>query len=366
MNLGNFPWIRPASGTAKARKSNGFQDTISDKELEDMVKRNQAAHAIVMDVGSDAVSSFECKAPSGAALPEFDTETQSIFSKIIVRPLTYALQFARRDGYCALLVGYKDGNISGVARETAEIEYLQVIPKDWIDKIVYAEENGRIKLPLQIEKYEITIGSKRVDIDATRVVHIVNPTLDATSLEGESVLTCVYDLLVVLKSMDWGAGQSVWRHGGGLTAFVVPDSRDQQEQIDVMSDLVVDISAMTTLVLPHGTEMMNEKMPGLDPEPYYKVIVQQIAIGTRVPTSILTGSQAGTLTASMKDRHEYYELLNDIQQDVLTPALMEILNRFQLSNQLPEEDFVIEWEDCPEWIEGLSSNKGNVNRADGQ
>lgn len=350
MNLGGFPWIRPESGQAKARKANGFQDNISERDLVDMVTRNQAAHAIVMDVGSDAVNTFECMTPQDTSMTSFDALVQIIFNDMVLLPITQALQFARRDGYCGILVGYKDGNLVGEARETAEIEFLQVIPKSWVDKIVYVEEDGRIKLPLQIQTYEVTIGSQRIMIDASRIVHVLNPTLDATALEGESSLTCVYDLLSVLKSMDWGVGQAMWRHGGGLTAFIVPDSRDQQAQIDAISELVVDINAMTTLTLPNGTEMVTENTTGLNPEPYYNVIVQQIAVGTRIPTSILTGSQAGTLTASMKDRHDYYELLGDVQSDVLTPALVNILKKFQMSNQLPEAEFVIKWEEVPEWV----------------
>lgn len=397
----DFPWIRRAVGLAKARKSNGFVDNVAQNELITMVQRNQAAHAIVMDVGSDAVGVFECVTPqdmtadtfntlvdnwfesdvqnqdvhkeasdvphnteSGnvpqntTSIEEFDTLVQILFEDMIRNPITQALQFTRRDGYCGILIGYADNNnFESVARETSPIEYLQPIPKDWVDKIVYVEEDGNIKLPLSIERYEVMIGSKRVKIDASRIVHIVNPTLDASTMEGESSLECIFDLISVLKSMDWGVGQAMWRHGGGLTAFVVPDSKDQQAQIDAISELVVDINAMTTLTLPHGTEMLTEGVNGLDPEPYYNVIINQIALGTRIPSSVLTGSQAGTLTASMKDRHDYCELLDDIRTDVLTPALMDIIKKFQLAKMLPDEEFIINWEDVPEWIIEEDGNK---------
>jgi hypothetical protein len=133
----------------------------------------------------------------------------------------------------------------------------------------------------------------------------------------------------------------------------VADSRDQQTQIDAIDELVTDINAMTTLTLPAGTQMYSELNNGLNPEPYYRVIIQQLSLGTRIPTSILIGSQAGTLSASMKDRHDYYELLGDIQQDILTPALMDILGRYQASGQLAEGTINIEWDDAPDWIEDM-------------
>jgi len=99
--------------------------------------------------------------------------------------------------------------------------------------------------------------------------------------------------------------------------------------------------------------------------PYYRVIIQQLSLGTRIPTSILIGSQAGTLSASMKDRHDYYELLGDIQADVLSPALMDILTRFQTSGQLPGGNLSIEWDEMPDWIEDMATlphNEGGVGQ----
>lgn len=350
-----FPWTKPASGLAKAAESNGFEITVGDRDILDMVGRNQVAHAVVVDVASDAVNGFECMTPRETPLPEFDAMVKMLFVDKISKPLTDALMFCRMYGYCGLLIGYADGSLEGKAKEGAEIEYLQPIPKNWVDEIIYVEKEGSPILPLTIEKYKVNISSKSVLIDASRMIHLSNPSLDASSLEGDSSIKCVYDLCKVVKSMDWGTGQAMWRHGGGLTAFVVPDSRDQQAQIDAIAELVVDINAMTTLVLPNGTTVESEGNIGLNPEPYYKVIVQQIAVGTRIPTSILTGSQAGTLTASMKDRHDYFELLGDIQSDILTPVLTDILKRCQLNGMLPDVEFMIKWDECPDWLDEIEA-----------
>lgn len=342
LNLG-FPWRKPASA-AKARKSNGFVDAITDVDYKTAVERNQAAHAIVVDVASDAFTGFK-----GATW-------QTLFDGMISAPLRQAYMFCRMYGYCGVLIGYADdGNLSEPADPKAAIEYLQPIPKDWIEEIEYVKRDGYPSLPLTVEKYRVNISTTPQLIDGSRMVLLSNPSLDAGSIEGEPSLKAVYDLITIIKSMDWGSGQAMWRHGGGLTAFIVADTRDQQAQIDAIDELVTDINAMTTLTLPAGTQMYSELNNGLNPEPYYRVIIQQLSLGTRIPTSILIGSQAGTLSASMKDRHDYYELLGDIQQDVLTPALMDILTRFQMSNQLPEGNLTIEWDDAPDWIEDMKT-----------
>lgn len=341
LNLG-FPWQKPTSA-AKARKSNGFVEAIADVDYRQAVERNQAAHAIVVDVASDAFTGFKAGA--------LDANIQQIFDEMISAPMRSAYMFCRMYGYCGLLIGYADGSdLSKPAVPSSKIEYLQPIPKGWIEEIVY-EGGSTPTLPLTVESYKVNISTTPQTVDASRMVLLSNPSLDAGSIEGEPSLKAVFDLITVIKSMDWGVGQAMWRHGGGLTAFIVADTRDQQTQIDAIDELVTDINAMTTLTLPAGTQMYSERTNSLNPEPYYRVIMQQLALGTRIPMSILIGSQAGALSASMKDRHDYYELLTDIQADVLTPALVDILQRFQGSNQLPQGNIIVEWDEMPDWIE---------------
>jgi len=211
LNLG-FPWRKPASA-AKARKSNGFVDTITDVDYKDAVERNQAAHAIVVDVASDAFTGFK-----GATF-------QTLFDEMISAPLRQAYMFCRMYGYCGVLIGYADDtDLSRPADPKATIEYLQPIPKNWIEEIIYQKKDGYPVLPLTVESYRVTISTTPQTIDASRMVLLSNPSLDAGSIEGEPSLKAVYDLITVLKSMDWGAGQAMWRHGGGLTAFIVADT----------------------------------------------------------------------------------------------------------------------------------------------
>lgn len=352
-----FPWSKPTSTTAKARKSNGFDETIPDSDYLKSVERNQAASCIVVDVASDAVNDF-------TATPN-DKEIHALFEESIRLPLTSALLFTRMYGYCGILVGYADDHdLSLPVDMGAPIEYLQPIPKNWIEEIIYTKENGQTRLPLTVDKYRINVATSPQIVDESRMILLSNPCLDAASMAGEPSLKCVWDLLTVLKSMDWGVGQAMWRHGGGLTAFVVADSRDQQTQIDAIDDLVVDINAMTTLTLPFGTQMLTEGTTGLNPEPYYKVVMQQISMGTRIPMSILVGSQSGTLTASMKDRKDYYEMLGDVQADILTPALVDILTRYQESGQLAPGKITIEWDEAPDWILDEGTDALNMDTAE--
>ncbi|MBW2259111.1 MAG: DUF1073 domain-containing protein [Deltaproteobacteria bacterium] len=355
-----FPWSSPAAPTARSTTSSGFVATVTDADLKEMYRRNQAAHTVVSDVATDAFTRFACTDGKGNVLDKFNADVQHIFRQYISKPLTRALLFTRLYGHCGILVGYADGKaMETELSDNSDIMYLQAIPKPWIDSIVLKTDSaGNLTLPPELDHYVINISNSQQHIDSSRLIHLRNPSLDEESLEGESALLCIYDDLTSLKSMTWGAGQAMWRHGGGLTAFVAPDSADPQAQIDAIDELVTDINAMTVLTLPYGSQMLSENSSSLDPEKYFETCLQMISVGSRIPVSILRGSVAGSLTASEKDRKDYFELLDNIQKEILTPALMDIIHRFQATGQLPAQEFLIEWERTPIWM--LEEQRGKL------
>lgn len=347
-----FPWSKPAEPSSRSTTSSGFVEAITTADLKEMYQRNQAAHAVVSDVAADAMVKFTCTDPKGEELESFNAEVQVIFQKFIQKPLLQSLKFTRRDGNCGILVGYADNNVvKNEVTGTPKVTYLQPIPKSWTNEIVpRKDKDGYLLLPLQLDHYSIHIGTQEKDIHGSRIVHLRNPSLEEESLEGESSLICIYDDLAVLKSMTWGTGQAMWRHGGGLTVFIAPEgSDDEQAQIDAISDVATDINAMTVLTMPAGTEVVTGAPGALNPAEYFDTCLQMISIGSRIPVSILRGSVAGSLTSSEKDRKDYFELLDNIQKEILTPALMDLLKRFQASGQLPDQEFLIEWERTPIW-----------------
>lgn len=359
-----FPWSTPVEPSARSTTSNGFVETVTDKDLLDTFLRNPAANAVVMDVAYDAVSEFNAVSKDAKQLKEFNAAVQMLYEETIEKTLKKAILFTRLYGYCGILIGYADGmKLSEEADRTKQIKYLQVIPKPWIDEAVTKKDDaGNPIFPLELDHYKINIGNTPTKIDASRIVHITNRSIREETITGESSLLRIYDALTIIRSMVWGTGQAVWRHGGGLTVFIAPDSIDPQTQIDAIDEIVTDMNAMTVLTMPPGTEVVTGSTGSLNPKEYFDVIIKQIAIGSRIPTSILTGSQAGTLTASEKDRVDYSQLLTSIQDSLITPALTDILNRFQESKQLPEQEFLVAWNRTP--IRALEEAKENLIKSE--
>jgi hypothetical protein len=201
---------------------------------------------------------------------------------------------------------------------------------------------GYAVIPLELSHYNIQyLSTPSTRIDASRLIHI-QPLSIEEDFEGESALTCIFDVLTVLKNMDWSSGQAMFRHGAGLTT-IIPGEGATQAQIDAIDEVVSEINAKTTLTLTPGCQIYHDRPGALDPTKYYEVILNQVAAGSNIPISILLGAQKGAVQASSKDRKDYSELLSAIQTNDITPVLTAIINRFQASKQLPKEEFFISW-----------------------
>lgn len=336
-----FPWLTPHP-TKTTKEIGYFQKTISQTDLYEMYKRNQLAHNIVFNVAVDALNAaFVVKKPGGEEAEELNSAAQSLYVEAIQLPLLRCYTYARLYGSAGLLIGYRDAKrFEELADQHDKIEYLFALPPKWVKQKVAVKDNaGNITIPPELESYELS--TPYLKIHASRIVHL-QPLSIEEDLDGESVLYPIFDVLTVLKNMDWAVGQTMFRHGAGLTT-VVAGVGATQDQIDAIDAAVTEINAKTVITFPPGVEIATHRPSALDPAPYYSVISSQIAGGANIPVSILLGAQKGALEAATKDRKDYADMLSSIRSSVLTPALMQIFKRYQLTGQLPKGEFSIEW-----------------------
>ena len=331
-----------------------------------MYKRNQLAHNIVFNVAADVFSSgFKCVTLEKEENGTFDSKVQQIYLKYVAESLFQCYLQARLYGSAGLLIGYDD--LKKLDRPTKledKISYIVRIPHKWIiDKAPVKDQQGYTVLPLELAYYELrylqTTSSK---IDASRLVHL-QPASIEDDFNGESSLFCIFDVLTILKNLDWSTGQAMFRHGAGLTTIIAGDGANQ-EQIDAIDEVVSEINVKTVLTLPPGCKKETDRPGALDPEKYYNVITAQIAGGSNIPLSIILGAQAGSIQASAKDRKDYGDFLFAIQNNEITPALTKLIKRFQVSKQLPDDDFLIEWNNPSTFVIDVARGKLYEARAD--
>lgn len=351
-----FPQLTPRQTTTTT--TGMFQEVITDGDRTEMFKRNQLAHAIVGDVASDALTSFEILKPDGEEFSELNDAFQAIYTEKIAISLLRTLTYMRIHGQAGLLVGFTDEkDFKTTVAQGAKIDYFQALPKELVSEIVLDKDakTEEVILPLTLNHYKLKSGK---NIDASRIIHLHTFSLGESNLDGLSCLDPIYDLLTIIKSMDWGVGQTMWRQGAGLTTLTAPEG-SKQAQVDAIDDAVADINAKSVLTVPAGTKVESHRPGGLPPEGFYNVTVNQIAAGSRIPISILLGSQRGTISASEKDRKDYYELLKSIQINYITPTLLKIIKLLQVSKQLPEGEFSVKFREPT--IISLEESKSTLN-----
>lgn len=341
----SFPFLTPHP-TKTGKEIGYFQKLISDSDLYLMYKRNQVAHNVILNVAYDVFSSgFECLTLEDEENREFDAKVQQIYESFIRHPLFKTYSRARLYGAAGMLIGYNDkAGFDRPAKIKDKISYIYPIPHDWVfQAVAEKDEMNNIVLPQKLAYYELKyLKTTSVKIHASRLAH-VQPSSIEDDFEGESALFCIYDLLTVLKSMDWSIGQAVYRHGGGLTTIVSGEgSKDPQGQMDAIEEITRDLNTKTVLILPPKTNVHTQQAGALDPAGYYQAVMSQISAGCNIPVSILTGAQSGQ-GVSENDRRDYGEFIQTLQESDLTPILHEIIDKFQASGQLPQDEYKIKW-----------------------
>ena len=357
-----FPFLTPHP-TKTGREIGYFQTTISDSDMYEMYKRNQIAHNVIFNVALDVFRpGFTCTTPEGEENKKFDTEVQKIYERYIHQPMFRCYLQARLYGSAGMLIGFDDlGRFDSSAEQKSRISYMFAIPPSWVlGRVAETDANGYELIPQELSHYELKYlrtGSSK--IDATRILHL-QPASIEDNFEGESALYSIFDVLTVLKNIDWSTGQAMFRHGAGLTTIVAGEGSNQA-QLDAIDEVVTEINAKTVLTLPPGCKKETDRPGALDPKSYYDVIIAEIAGGSGIPVSILIGAQAGSVQASAKDRNDYGDLIAGIQVSDIDKPLKDLLKLFQKSGQLPADEFEITWNETSTFV--IDAARGNLYNA---
>ena len=169
--------------------------------------------------------------------------------------------------------------------------------------------------------------------------------------EGDSVLRPIIHLLRAVHKGNWSTMQSLFRHSSPLHVMQVPEGAGDEEY-NKAREATRNINAKSSITEPPNFELrIEDNETGLDPEPHFNVIFDQICAGTEFTRSVLFGTQSGTVSGSETDIKNYFNKVERLRENRFEPELRSIVNwwidvsdgrgRFGIANDAG--DFEINW-----------------------
>jgi len=142
---------------------------------------------------------------------------------------------------------------------------------------------------------------------------------------GSSVLTPVLQPLKAAQMGFWSLKEILHRYSAPLHAIEPPESWNT-EDFETAQERLGAISMSSDAVLPPGSELeVAEGVSEFDPEPYYDVLVEAICAGTIFTTSVLQGTQSGTVSGSETDLKGYFNGVHNLREQDVDADFREIL-----------------------------------------
>lgn len=320
-------------------------DDITDKDIERIAKRDELGNATwVRRSGGIFNKWLEPKADT----PELEQEIRDLFERLKVKGVTKAAYIlAKVYGYGAITIGLEGGDedLSNAPGNPKGIAYLHAISKKIVKEMV-RDLDPRSPTYGDIKTYILTIpdGEKTIDIevDAGRMIHWVNPSIDGDP-KGMSIYEPLYDKFLMKKNMDFAVGETLYRNARPWPTLEVPMDADDTE-VDDAEATFQNINARSWFIIPPGYKFdVKATNNALNPQPYLDYMLTTLAAGAFGSKVAMLGTEAGAVTGSEINMHEYYSTIADEQSNFVEPILQELCQRCQDWGLLRDGRFWFEW-----------------------
>jgi hypothetical protein len=309
----------------------GFGDSITDNDRVFAACREPIGYFLTCIVARDMVDKwFRVDDPdTEEADPALDRNVQGALSKLkFKKRLREALESSRTFGKALLVGGFNDAKNTSMLqlplKKGSELLQLAVYPsihkerkiKQW--SVWQKDENTESSRFGQPILYKLNRGGgSELIIHYTRVVEVG---------DGTSVLDKVWDDMCCGRNIRWGAAQWMYRTGGGFPVVGFPaGTTATQLEAYHNSGGFSNLMSRTAIFVAQNSKTENDGMTftfegasgrALDPQPFFKSNIEQIAIATGYPQAKLIGAQAGAVTGSEVNQQEYYKAISRDQEEV--------------------------------------------------
>ncbi len=329
----------------------GFGDTITDEDRAFAAEREPVAHFLTYGVASDITEKwFKIDDPdTEEADPALDRTTQEIFSKLSFKPrLTEACSFSRAFGKALLVCGFNDAKTVNDLKKPltlgSELLQIHVYPaiksghkiKEW--EISTKDDNPNSSRFGEPVIYKLDRGNgSYLYVHYSRICEVPNNVTETSSLDP------IWDDMTCGRNIRWGASQWMYRTGSGFPVIGFPagTTADQLETW-ATSGAFTDIMSRTGIFIAQNSTQENNGMTfdfkgpagqSLDPTPFFRTNIEQIAVATGIPQAKLVGAQAGAVTGSEVNMQDYYKVISR-EQSALEPVIRWFIDKLTQSKQV--------------------------------
>jgi phage-related protein (TIGR01555 family) len=333
----------------------GFGDAIPDSDRLWMSQREPVAHFLTCGVAADITEKwFTINDPdTEEADPALDRSVQDALATLKFKhKLTKAIEPERIYGWSLLVGAFADAvsqeALSKPLRQNSELKQLTVYPKTAV-RIVEWEKDPMSPRYGEPVIYELDRGNGlKTPIHYTRTCLVKTRgavTKNALTEQNisDSVLDPVWDDMTCGRNIRWGAAQWMYRTGSGFAVISFPEGSSVADlEAWSSSGAFANLMSRTYICLAQNSMQANTGMTfefkgaagaTLDPVPFFKTNVEQIAIATGIPQAKLVGAQAGAVTGSEINMQDYYKMISRCQS-ALEDVVRWVIDRLAESGQI--------------------------------
>jgi hypothetical protein len=139
-------------------------------------------------------------------------------------------------------------------------------------------------------------------------------------------------------------GQTIYRYGSGFPVITLNGKTLEQIQTYLDSGYFQNLMSRTYLLKNESIDIDFKGVAGsaLNPEPYYKAVLENLSAGTGIPETILRGAQAGAVTGSEVNERSYFKIVSSVQSKI-EPYIRQLVTWVLRQAGVEVEDFEVNW-----------------------
>jgi len=349
----NIDRWRTTGGTSYA-SSRTFTGDIDDKTRLFLSLYEPVVYWIVTRVAQDVFNDwFTVVDVSKEDDPTLDDSVQEMLTKLKAKErLTRLFIFERRYGTALLLCRYSSEspdtwNIP--IGESVKPELDAITPYPWtkvkVETVDKEATSPTYAYPLKYKIVQGISGIKDLDVDHTRTIRVAT-RLDEHLYKGVSIVDLIADDAVGYRTFRAGVYKLWVRYGSGMPTIKIPKASIDQLTALEEEGYFDDMSNRSYFLLGKDIESIDFKgVAGvaLNPTPTDNIGINNLSMASGVPSDILRGTQAGTLSGSQVDENQYFKRISS-EQSLAEPTVRTLIDILISTGQVNfDGEYLIKW-----------------------